>query len=476
MMDGSKPDLKRILVVDDERSMCDFLTILLTDQGYSVQSTQNPKSALALIESGEEIDLVITDLKMPEMDGLDLLLAIKKYNPDIMVIMITAYSTTENAVLAMKRGAFDYLIKPFKVDEIKIVVQKAFDSQNLEKENRFLRKQIKQQVKFDNIIGVSSEIKKIFDIIVRIADIGSNVLITGESGTGKELIAKAIHDNSYRKDKPFVTVNCAALPENLLETELFGHMKGSFTGAVQNKEGLFEIADGGTFLLDEVAETSPAIQVKLLRVLNDKKFKRVGGTKDITVDVRIIAATNRDLDKMVQQQEFREDLFYRLNVIPIHVPSLRDRVSDIPLLVEHFISKSAKACGRSDMSISKEAIEVLKQYSWPGNIRELENVIERCVALESANLITVASLPQYVRYQNTDAFESIYEIPDDGLDLEKVIGSFEKEFLIKALEKTNGVRKDAADLLKITFRSLRYRLKKYGLDDIFPNKENNGGE
>ena len=476
MMDGSKPDLKRILVVDDERSMCDFLTILLMDQGYSVQSTQNPKSALALIESGEEIDLVITDLKMPEMDGLDLLLAIKKYNPDIMVIMITAYSTTENAVLAMKRGAFDYLIKPFKVDEIKIVVQKAFDSQNLEKENRFLRKQIKQQVKFDNIIGVSSEIKKIFDIIVRIADIGSNVLITGESGTGKELIAKAIHDNSYRKDKPFVTVNCAALPENLLETELFGHMKGSFTGAVQNKEGLFEIADGGTFLLDEVAETSPAIQVKLLRVLNDKKFKRVGGTKDITVDVRIIAATNRDLDKMVQQQEFREDLFYRLNVIPIHVPPLRDRVSDIPLLVEHFISKSAKACGRSDMSISKEAIEVLKQYSWPGNIRELENVIERCVALESANLITVASLPQYVRYQNTDAFESIYEIPDDGLDLEKVIGSFEKEFLIKALEKTNGVRKDAADLLKITFRSLRYRLKKYGLDDIFPNKENNGGE
>ncbi len=475
-MDGSKPDLKRILVVDDERSMCDFLTILLTDQGYSVQSTQNPKSALALIESGEEIDLVITDLKMPEMDGLDLLLAIKKYNPDIMVIMITAYSTTENAVLAMKRGAFDYLIKPFKVDEIKIVVQKAFDSQNLEKENRFLRKQIKQQVKFDNIIGVSSEIKKIFDIIVRIADIGSNVLITGESGTGKELIAKAIHDNSYRKDKPFVTVNCAALPENLLETELFGHMKGSFTGAVQNKEGLFEIADGGTFLLDEVAETTPAIQVKLLRVLNDRKFKRVGGTKDITVDVRIIAATNRDLDKMVQQQEFREDLFYRLNVIPIHVPSLRDRVSDIPLLVEHFISKSAKACGRSDMSISKEAIEVLKQYSWPGNIRELENVIERCVALESANLITVASLPQYVRYQNTDAFESIYEIPDDGLDLEKVIGSFEKEFLIKALEKTNGVRKDAADLLKITFRSLRYRLKKYGLDDIFPNKENNGGE
>lgn len=467
---------RRILVVDDERSMCDFLSILLTDQGYSVQATQNPKSALALIESGEDIDLVITDLKMPEMDGLDLLLAIKKYNPDIIVIMITAFSTTENAVLAMKRGAFDYLIKPFKVDEIKIVVEKAFASQDLEKENRFLRTQIKQQVKFEDIIGVSHEIKKIFDMIVRISDIGSNVLITGESGTGKELIARAIHNNSYRKDKPFVTVNCGALPENLLETELFGHMKGSFTGAIQNKEGLFEIADGGTFFLDEVAETTPAIQVKLLRVLNDRKFKRVGGTRDIAVDVRIVAATNRDLDKMVQQQEFREDLFYRLNVIPIHVPPLRDRISDIPLLVEHFIAKSGKACGRSDMSISKEAIEALQQYSWPGNIRELENVIERCVALESSNIITVSSLPKYVRYQNLNTVESLNEIPEDGLDLEEVIGNFEKEFLIKALEKTNGVRKDAADLLKITFRSLRYRLKKYGLDDIFPVKDYDGGE
>ncbi|MGB3975516.1 MAG: sigma-54 dependent transcriptional regulator [bacterium] len=467
---------RRILVVDDERSMCDFLSILLTDQGYSVQSTQNPKSALALIESGEDIDLVITDLKMPEMDGLDLLLAIKKYNPDIIVIMITAFSTTENAVLAMKRGAFDYLIKPFKVDEIKIVVEKAFASQDLEKENRFLRTQIKQQVKFENIIGVSHEIKKIFDMIVRISDIGSNVLITGESGTGKELIARAIHNNSYRKEKPFVTVNCGALPENLLETELFGHMKGSFTGAIQNKEGLFEIADGGTFFLDEVAETTPAIQVKLLRVLNDRKFKRVGGTRDIAVDVRIVAATNRDLDRMVQQQEFREDLFYRLNVIPIHVPPLRDRISDIPLLVEHFIAKSGKACGRSDMSISKEAIEALQQYSWPGNIRELENVIERCVALESSNIITVSSLPKYVRYQNLNTVESLNEIPEDGLDLEEVIGNFEKEFLIKALEKTNGVRKDAADLLKITFRSLRYRLKKYGLDDIFPVKDYDGGE
>jgi two-component system, NtrC family, response regulator PilR len=468
--------LKKILVVDDEQSMCDFLSILLTGQGYSVQSTSNPKSALALIESGEDIDMVVTDLKMPEMDGLDLLLAIKKINPEIIVIMITAYSTTENAVEAMKRGAFDYLIKPFKVDEIKIIVKKAFENRDLELENRRLRTQVKQRIKFENIIGVSSEIKRIFDTITRIADIGSNILITGESGTGKELIAKAIHDNSYRKDKSFVTVNCGALPENLLETELFGHMKGSFTGAVQNKEGLFEVADGGTFFLDEIAETTPAIQIKLLRVLNDRKFKRVGGIKDISVDVRIIAATNQNLEKMVQRHEFREDLFYRLNVIPIHVPPLRERIHDIPLLAEHFISKCAKACGRSGITISKDAIDVLQHYSWPGNVRELENVIERCVALESSSTITISSLPKYVRYQDGDNLETFNEIPPDGLDLERVVGNYEKEFLIKALKRTNGVRKEAADLLQITFRSLRYRLKKYGLDDIIPGKDNEGGD
>lgn len=468
--------MKKILVVDDEQSMCDFLSILLTGQGYSVQSTSNPRSALALIESGEDLDMVITDLKMPEMDGLDLLLAIKKINPEIIVIMITAYSTTVNAVEAMKRGAFDYLIKPFKVDEIKIIVKKAFETRELELENRLLRTQVKQKVTFENIIGVSSEIKRIFDTITRIADINSNVLITGESGTGKELIAKAIHDNSYRKDKSFVTVNCGALPENLLETELFGHMKGSFTGAVQNKEGLFEVADGGTFFLDEIAETTPAIQIKLLRVLNDRKFKRVGGIKDISVDVRIIAATNQNLEKMVQHHEFREDLYYRLNVIPIHVPPLRERIHDIPLLAEHFISKCAKACGRSDISITKEAIDVLQHYTWPGNVRELENVIERCVALESSSTITISSLPRYVRYQDSDNLETMNEIPPDGLDLERVVGNYEKEFLIKALKRTNGVRKEAADLLQITFRSLRYRLKKYGLDDIIPDMDNEGGE
>ncbi len=458
--------MKNILIVDDEQSMCDFLSILLSGEGYTVKSTINPSAALSLIRSENNIDMVITDVKMPEMDGLDLLKSLKEHNPDIIVIMITAYSTTENAVEAMKLGAYDYLIKPFKVDEIKIIVQKAFQNKSLEMENRLLRSQMKQQQKFDDIIGVSPEIHRIFNTINKIADLGSNVLITGESGTGKELIAKAIHQKSYRKDKPFVTVNCGALPENLLETELFGHMKGSFTGAIQNKAGLFEIADGGTFFLDEIAETTPAIQIKLLRVLNDRKFMRVGGVKDITVDVRIVAATNRDLEYLVQNRIFREDLYYRLNVIPIHIPPLRERVNDIPLLAEHFLMKCSETCGRSHMSISEDAIKKLQNYNWPGNIRELENVIERCVALESSNSITVKSLPGYIQHSRQDAPDKLKTIPEQGLDLERIVGDYEKEFLIKALKRTNGVKKDAAGLLGISFRSFRYRLKKYGLDDI----------
>ena len=462
--------MKSILIVDDEKSMCDFLSILLTGEGYSVQATTNPRAALNLIESGEKIDMVISDLKMPELDGLELLHGIKECNPDILVIMITAYATTENAIEAMKRGAFDYLIKPFKVDEIKIIVRKAFESHDLQQENLLLRSQVKQKARFENIIGSSPQIQRIFETITRIADIGSTVLITGESGTGKELIARAIHYNSKRQDRPFVTVNCGALPESLLETELFGHMKGSFTGAVQNKEGLFEVAEGGTFFLDEIAETTPAIQIKLLRVLNDRKFKRIGGVKDISVDVRIVAATNRNLESMVQNREFREDLFYRLNVIPIHLPPLRERIMDIPILAEHFIQKCSQSCGRKGMTISPEAIAVLQSYPWPGNIRELENVIERCVALEPSNFISVDSLPAYLRHTKSPESLFVDDIPAEGLDLEKVVGEYEREFLLKALKRTNGIRKDAAELLKITFRSLRYRLKKYGLDDIDVNE------
>ncbi|MBN1296281.1 sigma-54-dependent Fis family transcriptional regulator [bacterium] len=466
--------MRNILIVDDEQSMCDFLSILLESEGFSVQSTCNPKSAVSLVESGAEIDMVITDLKMPEMDGIQLLEHVKRASSDIVVIMITAFATTENAIDAMKKGAYDYLTKPFKVEEIKIVVNKAFESRDLRKENTFLKSQIQSRAKFEHIIGVSREMKQVFDTISRVSDLNSTILITGESGTGKELVARAIHQNSHRKNKPFVTVNCGALPENLLESELFGHMRGAFTGAVQNKEGLFEVADGGTFLLDEVAETTPAIQVKLLRVLNDKKFKRVGGTRDISVDVRLLSATNRDLEKMVEDRDFREDLFYRLNVIPIHLPALRERQVDIPLLIDHFIAKCSQACGRTPLSIEPDAVEALAGYHWPGNIRELENVIERCVALERTEIITVESLPGYIRNKRVPSVNQVSEVPVQGLDLEEVVGQYEKTILINALKRTRGIKKDAARLLRITFRSLRYRIKKYGLEEYTNSSDEDG--
>ncbi|HPQ38945.1 MAG TPA: sigma-54 dependent transcriptional regulator [bacterium] len=463
--------MRNILIVDDEQSMCDFLSILLEGEGYSVQSTCNPKAAVTLVESGAEIHMVITDLKMPEMDGIQVLERVKQVNSEILVIMITAFATTENAIDAMKKGAYDYLTKPFKVDEIKIVVRKAFESWDLKQENTRLKSQIQTQAKFESIIGVSREMKQIFETISRVSDLNSTILITGESGTGKELVARAIHMKSHRKGNPFVTVNCGALPENLLESELFGHMRGAFTGAIQNKEGLFEVADGGTFLLDEVAETTPAIQVKLLRVLNDKKFKRVGGTRDISVNVRIIAATNRDLEGMVEDRSFREDLFYRLNVIPVHLPPLRERQVDIPLLIDHFIVKCSRACGREPLNVDQDAINCLMEYHWPGNIRELENVIERCVALERSDTISLESLPAFIRNRRIPTLNPSGDIPPEGLDLEEIVGNYEKAILIKALKRTNGIKKDAADLLKITFRSLRYRLKKYDLEEYINSND-----
>ncbi len=456
--------MKNILIVDDEQSMCDFLSILLEKEGYGVNSTTNPVEAIQLIQNGEPVDMVISDLKMPEMSGLELLKQIKTFNPNIVVIMITAYASTENAIDAMKQGAYDYLTKPFKVDEIKIIVTKAFESLKLREENIFLKQEIKSRHRFDNIIGIAPKMVQVFERINRVADLASTILIRGESGTGKELVAYAIHYNSERRNKPIVTVNCGALPESLLESELFGHTKGSFTGAIQNKEGLFAVADGGTFFLDEVAETTPAIQVKLLRVLNDKKFKRVGGVKDIAVDVRIISATNKDLGKMVEEGKFREDLYYRLNVIPIMLPALRERKEDVPLLIEHFLQKCCESCDRPLMPISPEAIAILKNYSWPGNVRELENIIERCVALETGDTLTPSSLPRYL-FADEDKFVKLEtEIPERGLDLEEVVGNYEKSILLKALERTNWVKKDAAKLLNISFRSLRYRVEKYGLD------------
>ena len=455
--------MDKILVVDDERSMRDFLSIMLKKAGYDVTTAVDGEEAVNVLHK-DIFDLVLTDLKMPKVDGLQVLKTVKDLSPDTVVIVITAFASTETTVEAMKEGAYDYITKPFQNDEMKIRIKKALEKRRLSAENILLKKQLKDRAVFDNIIGKSEKIEKVFELVRKVSDSMSNILIYGESGTGKELIARAIHFNSRKKDKPFVTINCGALPEGLLESELFGHMKGSFTGAVFNKEGLFEVANGGTIFLDEVGETSPAIQVKLLRVLQDKEFKRVGGTKEIKVDVRIITATNRDLSKAVSEGKFREDLYYRLNVIPITLPPLRERTDDIPLLADHFLNKFNKALNKNVKGFSQTTMELFRNYEWRGNVRELENVIERAVALSNSEIITPEYLPDILRDSSRSSSAIPVNIPHEGLDLEGLIGDIEKELLLKALEKTNWIKKDAAKLLHLNFRSFRYRLDKYNLN------------
>lgn len=455
--------MDKILVVDDERSMRDFLSIMLKKAGYDVTTAIDGDEAVKILHK-DIFDLVITDLKMPKVDGLQVLKTVKELSPDTVVIVITAFASTETTVEAMKEGAYDYITKPFQNDEMKIRIKKALEKRRLSAENILLKKQLKDRAVFDNIVGKSEKIEKVFELVRKVSDSMSNILIYGDSGTGKELIARAIHFNSRKKDKPFVTINCGALPEGLLESELFGHMKGSFTGAVFNKEGLFEVANGGTIFLDEVGETSPAIQVKLLRVLQDKEFKRVGGTKEIKVDVRIITATNRDLSKAVSEGKFREDLYYRLNVIPITLPPLRERTDDIPLLADHFLNKFNKALNKSVKGFSQTTMELFRNYEWRGNVRELENVIERAVALSNSEIITPEYLPDILRDSSRSSSAIPVNIPQEGLDLEGLIGDIEKELLLKALEKTNWIKKDAAKLLHLNFRSFRYRLDKYNLN------------
>lgn len=455
--------MDKILVVDDERSMRDFLSIMLKKAGYDVTTAIDGDEAVKILHK-DIFDLVITDLKMPKVDGLQVLKTVKELSPDTVVIVITAFASTETTVEAMKEGAYDYITKPFQNDEMKIRIKKALEKRRLSAENILLKKELKDRAVFDNIVGKSEKIEKVFELVRKVSDSMSNILIYGESGTGKELIARAIHFNSRKKDKPFVTINCGALPEGLLESELFGHMKGSFTGAVFNKEGLFEVANGGTIFLDEVGETSPAIQVKLLRVLQDKEFKRVGGTKEIRVDVRIITATNRDLSKAVSEGKFREDLYYRLNVIPITLPPLRERVDDIPLLADHFLNKFNKALNKNVKGFSQTTMELFRNYEWRGNVRELENVIERAVALSNSEIITPEYLPDILRDSSRSSSAIPVNIPQEGLDLEGLIGNIEKELLLKALEKTNWIKKDAAKLLHLNFRSFRYRLDKYNLN------------
>jgi two-component system, NtrC family, response regulator PilR len=457
----------RILVVDDEESIREFLEIMLRKEGYEITCAEDGQKALDVIKK-RAFDMVISDLQMPNMSGLELLKEVKNQYPDMTFMMITAFGTTETAVDAMKLGAYDYILKPFKIDEVRINIANALRSQNLEVENRTLKRELKQEYSFQNLVGNSESMHRIFDLVKRVSQTPTNVLITGESGTGKEVVAKAIHYNGPLKDKPFVTINCGAIPESLMESEMFGHKKGSFTGAIADKVGLFEVADGGSLFLDEVGDLPLSIQVKLLRAIQERVIRRVGGTDDMKIEVRIIAATNRELEEMVKQGTFRQDLYYRLNVINIKTPSLRERPDDVPLLATHFLKKYNDRLNKSIQGISDEAMSMLKRYDYPGNVRELENIIERTVALEAGATILPESLPPFVNTPSGRKVASANEIEvtSDGLDLDKVMGQIEKELLIKAIHAAGGIKKKAAKLLNITFRSMRYRVEKYNLGTI----------
>ena len=458
----------RILAVDDERSMRELLSIVMRREGHEVLLAENGRAAIDLLER-EQIDLMISDIKMPDMSGVDVLRAAKKIDRDIIGIMITAFASTETAVEALRMGAYDYVSKPFNVDELKLKVRDALEQRRLRRENILLKRTLQTTHQFSNIIGRSEPMLEVFKLIETIAPTNSTVLVTGESGTGKELVARAIHFNSLRRDQPFVAVNCGALTETLLESELFGHMRGAFTGADSNKKGLVEVADKGTIFLDEISEMSPLMQVKLLRVLQERKYRRVGGTDELTADIRIIAATNRDLQARVRDGAFREDLFYRINVIPVALPPLRQRREDIPLLAEHFLPRLSERMGKSIVGISAEAADLLAAYDWPGNVRELENALERAAALEPSPMILPASLPPHMAGQAAGALGTAGAdngddvLPEGGIDLEQHVKEIERDYIAQALKRAGGVKVKAAGLLGMSFRSLRYYTKKYKL-------------
>jgi len=457
--------MAKILVVDDELSMREFLDIFLTKEGYEVVTAEGGQQACDLLES-TYVDLVISDIKMPGVDGLGVLRAAKGVDPDLPVLMITAFASHESAVEAMKLGAYDYITKPFQVDEIRHIIANALERRELSRENIALKQQLEQRYGFGNLIGSHPRMLEIYDLIRRIAPMPTNIMIVGETGTGKELVARSIHVNSARENAPFVVINCGAIPSELLESELFGHKKGSFTGAFNDKRGLFEMAGKGTVFLDEVGELPLALQVKLLRVIQEKRILPVGATTETPVDVRLVCATNRNLEEEVEQGRFREDLYYRLNVIQIEVPPLRDRRSDIPILAEFFLEKYAQLLEKPIRRISTETMSYLQSYGYPGNVRELENIIERALALEATDVVMAESLPPHVRSQHLDMSRLRRQlvIPPQGIDLDEVISEIEKDLISQAMQMSNGLKKNAAKLLGITFRSFRYRLEKLGIE------------
>lgn len=447
-----------ILLVDDNESQRRVVEFWLNEEHYRVATAPNAESALGLI-SKNHFDLVISDIKMPGLSGMDLLAKLREQAPEVPVILITAFGTVNDAVAAMKLGAFDYVLKPLNIEEFKVIVQKALEHGKLVDENRYLRAFAEKVSRFENLIGHSKKMTELFELAKQVAQRESTVLILGESGTGKELLAKAIHLNSPRRRGPFVVVNCGAISENLIESELFGHKKGAFTGAIADRVGKFEAANGGTVFLDEISELKPALQVRLLRVIQEREIDKVGETRPLKVDVRIVAATNRNLATMIEDGSFREDLYYRLSVVTVPFPPLRNRREDIPLLAEHFLRKSSERYGLPMRRLHPQALEMLVTYNWPGNVRELENVIESAVVLSKSEELTAEYLPEIIRRQASRIAKIYLDIPEDGISLEEV----EKELLVKALEKGEGNQSKAARFLNITRKTLIYRMEKHGL-------------
>lgn len=447
----------KILVIEDEKNMREILKILLEGEGYEVFTATDGVEGVGWLNR-EIFDLIITDIKMPGLDGFQVLKKAQELSPETLVIMITAFGTTESAIESMKLGAYDYLHKPFKIDEIRLVVKNALEKRKLRGEVSILRDKIRTTYELGNIFYKSPKMQELLRLLPKIANSNSNVLITGESGTGKEFAATAIHNLSPRREQNLVAINCASFPEGLLESELFGHMKGAFTGAVYNKQGLFEIANGGTLFLDEIVEMPINLQAKLLRVLQNGTFRRVGGTTDVTVDVRIVAATNRNLSEELSAGRFREDLYYRLNVVPLHIPPLRERTEDIPLLVDHFISKFSGTPRR----ISPDAMKLLIHHPWKGNVRELENVIERVLLLTDKEEIAPSDIPLEI---SDTAWENnvLPKMEKSGIDLDAIVEGIEKKYLLEALQLTDGAKTEAAKMLNLSFRSFRHRLQKYGI-------------
>ncbi|MCI0489108.1 MAG: sigma-54 dependent transcriptional regulator [Blastocatellia bacterium] len=453
--------MEKVLVVDDERSMRELLELVLKREGYGVHTAENGTRALELVRQNL-YDLIISDVKMPDINGIDLLERVREISPETMVIMITAFATVDTARRAFKLGAEDFVIKDsgFDVEELKVTVGKVLEKKHLRQENVLLKRELRQRNSLDNIIGRSPQMHAVYQMIETVAATASTVLITGESGTGKELAARAIHNLSDRTGAAFVSINCGAFTETLLESELFGYMKGSFTGAVANRKGLFEAAEGGTIFLDEIGETTPAMQVKLLRVLQERCIRRVGGLEEISVDCRVVAATNRDLSQMVEDGTFRNDLYYRISVIPIEMPPLRARRTDIPDLVEHFLTKYSAAAGRPKLSISEETTRYLESYDWPGNVRELENTIERATALEPTSEVQPQRLPDRILKYKPRTITDI-DLPEEGIDLEGYLAQLEKDYIIRALQRTGGNQTRAAEILNMSVRSLRHLLDKH---------------